>query len=103
MQNKQNNNPSRSELITDFVKGISRLKVVQAKSIMQTVESYERKNGKISNDLQSVDQYELLSKLIETSKSKNEPMVVKEENKQIIGVITQSDLLTAVVEGGDGE
>ena len=91
------------EYVADFVKGISRLKVVQAKSIMQSVELYERKNGTLLKDLQSVDEHELLSKLIEISKSKEEPIVVKNVNKQIIGVISQSDLLTAVVEGGDGE
>ena len=37
--------------VADFVKGISRLKVVQAKSIMQSIESFENKNGKLSNDL----------------------------------------------------
>jgi len=30
-------------------------------------------------------------------------LVVKDENKKSVGVITQSDLLRAVVEGGDGE
>ena len=34
------------EYFPDFVKGISRLKVVQAKTIMQTIENYESKNGK---------------------------------------------------------
>ena len=91
------------EYVADFVKGISRLKVVQAKSIMQTVEFYESKNGKLSKDLLSVDEHELLSKLIETSKSKDEPLIVCNNQKQAIGVITQSDLLKAVVEGGDGE
>jgi len=91
------------EYVADFVKGISRLKVVQAKSIMQTVEFYESKNGKLSNDLKSVQEHDLLSKLIEVSKSKDEPLTVCDNQKQIIGVVTQSDLLKAVVEGGDGE
>ena len=42
------------DYVADFVKGISRLKVVQAKSIMQSVESFENKNGKLSNDLEVV-------------------------------------------------
>ena len=103
MENKQINNPTRSELITDFVKGISRLKVVQAKTIMQKVESYEKLNGKLEENLQSVDEHELLSKLIEVSKSKDKPLVVKNNDQKNIGVITQSDLLKAVIEGGDGE
>ena len=95
-------NPA-DEYVADFVKGISRLKVVQAKTIMQTVESYEKLNGKLEENLQSVDEYELLSKLIEVSKSKDKPLVVKNNDQKNIGVITQSDLLKAVVEGGDGE
>ena len=95
-------NPA-DDYVADFVKGISRLKVVQAKSIMQTVSSFESQNGKIQNDFEIVDEHDLLSKLIETSKSKDKPIVVQNNQKQIIGVITQSDLLKAVIEGGDGE
>ena len=95
-------NPA-DEYVADFVKGISRLKVVQAKTIMQTIENYESKNGKLVEDLQSVDEHELLSKLIEASKSKDKPLIVKNNNQKIVGVITQSDLLKAVIEGGDGE
>ena len=53
--------------------------------------------------MQSVDEYELLSKLIEVSKSKQKPLVVKNSDQKNVGVITQSDLLKAVIEGGDGE
>ena len=95
-------NPA-DEYVADFVKGISRLKVVQAKTIMQKVESYENLNGKLDDNLQSVDEHELLSKLIEVSKSKDRPLVVKNNEQKNIGVITQSDLLKAVIEGGDGE
>ena len=91
------------EYVADFVKGISRLKVVQAKSIMQTIEDYESRNSKLPDDLQSVDENELLSKLIEISKSNQKSLIVKDNNQKSIGVITQSDLLKAVVEGSDGE
>ena len=95
-------NPA-DEYVADFVKGISRLKVVQAKSIMQSVEAYEQKHGKLWDDPDSVKDNELLSGLIEKSKSKDKPLVVKDLNNKVIGVITQSDLLKAVIEGGDGE
>ena len=95
-------NPA-DEYVADFVKGISRLKVVQAKTIMQTVESYQNLNGKLEENLQSVDEHVLLSKLIEVSKSKDKPLVVKNNEQNNVGVITQSDLLKAVIEGGDGE
>ena len=91
------------EYVADFVKGISRLKVVQAKSIMQTIEDYESRNSKLPDDLLSVGENELLSKLIEISKSSQKSLIVKDNNQKSIGVITQSDLLKAVVEGSDGE
>jgi glycine betaine/proline transport system ATP-binding protein len=89
--------------VADFVKGISRLKVVQAKSIMQSVEEFENKNGKLTSDLEVVNESDLLSKLIETSASKDKPIIVYNSQNQISGVISQSDLLKAVIEGGDGE
>ena len=91
------------EYVADFVKGISRLKVVQAKTIMQSIENYESANGKLDENNQSVGENELLSKLIELSKSSKGPLIVKDNNQNNIGVLTQSDLLKAVIEGGDGE
>ena len=70
---------------------------------MQTIESFENNNGKLSNDLERVDEHDLLSKLIEKSASKDKPILVHNSNSEIIGVISQSDLLKAVIEGGDGE
>jgi glycine betaine/proline transport system ATP-binding protein len=95
-------NPA-DDYVADFVKGISRLKVVQAKSIMQTVENFENKNGKITNDLEIVNESDLLSKLIETSASKDKPIIVNNNQNKIVGVISQSDLLKAVIEGEDSE
>ncbi len=91
------------EYVADFVKGISRLKVVQAKTIMQSIESYENANGKLHENSNSVGENELLSKLIELSKSSEGPLLVKDNNQNNVGVLTQSDLLKAVIEGGDGE
>ncbi|MDA7703417.1 betaine/proline/choline family ABC transporter ATP-binding protein [Candidatus Pelagibacter sp.] len=89
--------------VADFVKGISRLKIVQAKSIMQPVEKFEKKFGSIGKNLGSVHENILLNKLIEKSSIKDEPiLVINNENKNI-GIITQADLLKAVVEGSDGE
>jgi len=95
-------NPA-DEYVADFVKGISRLKVVQAKTIMQSVKDYENKFGPLGDDSEIVGENEVLSKLIETSISKDKPIVVSNKNNQKIGVISQSDLLKAVVEGNDNE
>ena len=95
-------NPA-DEYVADFVKGISRLKVVQAKTIMQSIKDYESKFGSLEKDIEKVNENDLLSKLIETSISKDKPIIVSNKNSQNIGVITQSDLLRAVVEGNEGE
>ncbi len=95
-------NPT-DEYVADFVKGISRLKVVQAKTIMQSLKDYENKFGQLANDTEIVSENTVLSKLIETSISKDKPIVVSDKNNQKIGIISQSDLLKAVVEGNENE
>jgi len=95
-------NPA-DEYVSDFVKGISRLKVVQAKTIMKSIKDYESKFGSLDNDNEIVNENEVLSKLIETSITKDKPIVVTDKNNQKIGVISQSDLLKAVVEGNENE
>ena len=94
-------NPA-DEYVADFVKGISRLKVVQAKTIMLPIKEYENKFGKIPEDSEKVQENDVLSKLIERSISIDKPIVVS-KNDLKLGVITQSDLLKAVIEGGDVE
>ena len=89
--------------VADFVKGISRLKIVQAKSIMQPVEKFEKEFGLIGKNLESVHENDLLNKLIEKSSIKDEPILVINSDNKNIGIITQADLLKAVVEGSDGE
>jgi glycine betaine/proline transport system ATP-binding protein len=89
--------------VADFVKGISRLKIVQARSIMQSVEKFKKEFGSIGKNLESVHENILLNKLIEKSSIKDEPILVINNDNKNIGVITQADLLKAVVEGSDGE
>ena len=91
------------EYVADFVKGISRLKVVQAKTIMQSIKDFENKFGSLDNDNQIVNENDVLSKLIETSISKDKPIIVSNKNNEKIGIISQSELLKAVVEGNENE
>ena len=95
-------NPA-DEYVADFVKGISRLKVVQAKTIMQSIKNYENKFGPLGDDSETVNENDVLSQLIETSISKDKPIVVSDKNNQKIGVISKSDLLKAVVEGNEND
>ncbi len=96
-------NPA-DEYVADFVKGISRLKVVQAKTIMKSIKEYENKFGKLNNNNNElVNENEVLSKLIEISVTKDKPIIVTNKNNEKIGFISQSDLLKAVVEGNENE
>ena len=95
-------NPA-DEYVADFVKGISRLKVVQAKTIMQPIKDYENKFGSLDGNNELVNENDVLSKLIETSISKDKPIIVLDKNNNKIGIINQSDLLKAVIEGSENE
>ena len=70
---------------------------------MQSIKDYESKFGPLGKEFETVDENDLLSKLIETSISKDKPIIVSNKDNENIGVITQSDLLRAVVEGNEGE
>ena len=70
---------------------------------MKSIKDYESKFGSLDNDNEIVNENEVLSKLIETSITKDKPIVVTDKNNQKIGVISQSDLLKAVVEGNENE
>ena len=95
-------NPS-DEYVADFVKGISRLKVVQAKTIMQSIIEYKKTFGDNLRNNERVNENDILSKLIETSVSEDKPIIVTNNDNLEVGIITQSDLLKAVVEGNDSE
>jgi glycine betaine/proline transport system ATP-binding protein len=91
-------NPA-DDYVSDFVAGISRLKVVKAHAVMQEVAKFEGKHGKLPQSATSFSPDASLSVLIEHAIENSEPMAIVDENKKRIGVISRGDLLRTVVEG----
>ena len=69
----------------------------------QIAKKFKKEFGSLAKDLESVYENDLLNKLIEKSSIKDEPILVINNDNKNVGVITQADLLKAVVEGSDGE
>jgi glycine betaine/proline transport system ATP-binding protein len=86
------------DYVSDFVAGISRLKVVHAHAVMQPIEAHVAKNGPLVADAARVDEKETLSTLINLAIDDEHPIVVQ-DNGQDVGVITRADLLRTVIEG----
>lgn len=93
-------NPKDS-YVADFVKGISRLEVVKAKSIMRPIDEFTKKYGAIPKNAIRMKGDDDLSSLIESSVSSDKPIVISNPSGQDIGVVSQKDLLVSIVEGQD--
>ena len=89
------------DYVADFVKGISRLEVVKAKSIMKSIDEFNKDNGDLPNDAIRMNENDDLSSLIEHSVSSNKPIVICDKKGDMLGVVTQKDLLVSIVEGQD--
>ncbi len=89
------------DYVADFVKGISRLQVVQANTIMKSIDEYSKSYGDIPKDVVRMNESDVLSSLIEKSVSNDSPIVITNADGKDIGVISQKDLLVSVVEGQD--
>ncbi len=84
--------------VSDFVAGISRLKVVKAKTVMHNIKDFEAQNGGVSADRPAVDEEENLTKIIQLIMQENSPILVK-KNDTITGVITHNNVLHTIIEG----
>jgi len=89
------------DYVADFVKGISRLEVVKAKSIMRPVDEFIQKNGAIPKDAIKMNENDDLSSLIEHSVAEDKPIVICDKKGSEIGVISQKELLISIIEGQD--
>lgn len=90
-------NPA-DDYVADFVAGISRLKVVHARAVMQPIEAFVTAQGALPADAARVGSEETLSNLINLAIDDGKPIIVEQSGAEI-GVITRSDLLRTVIEG----
>lgn len=86
------------DYVTDFVAGISRLKVVRAKSLMQPMAEAEAQYGPLSGDMPKVDEEENLTRIIRLMIEVERPILVQ-QGGSTVGVITPRNVFRTVIEG----
>ena len=89
------------DYVADFVKGISRLEIVKAKSIMKPFEAFKKEYGEVPKGALIMDENDDLSSLIENSVSSDMPIIINNSDNEEVGIVSQKDLLVAIVEGQD--
>ncbi len=85
--------------VSDFVAGISRLKVVRAETVMQPLAEYETTHGSLPEGVPMFQLEDNLSVLIRAAIDSDLPIRINDSTGCARGVITRSDLLTTVIEG----
>ena len=92
-------NPA-DDYVADFVAGISRLKIVRAHAVMQSMEKYVASVGQPPDDAPRVNEDASLSELIQLAIDADAPIVVR-DNGEEVGVVTRPDILQTVIEGAE--
>lgn len=87
------------DYVSDFVAGISRLKVVRAHAVMQDLAAFESANGTLFTDARTFAQDAHLGELIDAAITSDQPAAIVNTDGRRVGVITRSDLLRTVIEG----
>jgi len=91
-------NPA-DDYVAAFVSGISRLKVVRAKSIMIDISTYKKEAGQIPKESLKCLENSFLNEIIAEAPDSNTPIVVQNKSGKPKGIITRDLLFKAVVEG----
>lgn len=89
----------QDDYVRDFVAGISRLKILRASSLMQPVDVWCAVHGPLPSMSKRVAADTRLDALLEVASRVDTPLVVTNQDKTPIGVMTHSSLLKAVLEG----
>ena len=87
------------EYVTDFVEGISTLKLIFAHTIMVKFDEYEWAAGESSDEAPRVTHDTDLSGLIDVSATTSQPIVITDDGRDV-GVVNKTTLLKGI-KGGD--
>ncbi|MEM1365458.1 MAG: betaine/proline/choline family ABC transporter ATP-binding protein [Pseudomonadota bacterium] len=87
------------DYVSDFVAGISRLKVVRANAVMQPMAQFESAHGSLGEGAREFPEDSHLGDLIEEAIKTEAPLAVVDAAGKRIGAITRADLLRTVIEG----
>ncbi|MDP0596593.1 MAG: glycine/betaine ABC transporter, partial [SAR86 cluster bacterium] len=68
---------------------------------MKPVDAFKKKYGAVPKGALKMNENDDLSSLIETSVSSDMPIIINNSNNEEIGIVSQKDLLVAIVEGQD--
>ncbi|MEK9785449.1 MAG: betaine/proline/choline family ABC transporter ATP-binding protein [Gammaproteobacteria bacterium] len=93
-------NPA-NDYVADFVKGISRLEVVKARSIMAPLQEFERAHGSVGEHALRISGEVTLSVLVEKLVTSEQPILIEDHDHSVLGVVTQNALLQSIVEHRD--
>ncbi|MGB1612342.1 MAG: quaternary amine ABC transporter ATP-binding protein [Arenicellales bacterium] len=93
-------NPA-NDYVADFVKGISRLEVVKARSIMAPLQEFERAHGSVGEHALRISGEVTLSVLVEKLVTSEQPILIEDQDHSVLGVVTQNALLQSIVEHRD--
>ncbi len=91
-------NPA-DDYVSEFVAGISRLKIVRAHAVMEPIDQWQKAHGNLSMNAPTFAQDANLSVLIEGATSQEHPLAVVDQQGARVGVITQTALLKSIAEG----
>jgi len=88
------------EYVTDFVEGISTLKLIFAHSVMEKIDEYQPLHGEDLTHAPRVSEDTDLSGLIDISTTTDQPIVIQNNDGRDIGVVSKTTLLKGI-KGGD--
>ena len=99
MNTPENVTEPADDYVSSFVAGISRLKLVSARKIMQPMEGYVGQPGGALTQAPRVSEDADLDHLIDVAADHDGPIVVLDRDKQEVGVVDKQHLLRGI-QGG---